>query len=364
MRGRSVWSGVAGMIGLAGAIGLLAFAPACEEGADARAGKGGLTDRAPRLAFVTNGVASFWTIAAKGARDGGAAAGAQVTVHMPAEGITDQKRILEDLVTRGVDGVAVSPIDPANQTETLNMVAERAHLVTHDSDAPDSNRVCYIGMDNYIAGRMCGELVKEALPEGGKVFIFIGRLEQHNAKRRRQGVIDELLDRSHDPDRYDPPGATLAGEKYQIVGTLTDQFDVSLGKANAEDALTRHPDLGCMVGLFVYNPPVILSALQQAGKLGQVKVVGFDEADETLAGIQQGTVYGTVAQDPYNYGYRSMEILAALARGDESGIPESRFIEIPARQVRQDNVGAFWADLKSKLGEGSAEPAAPAGGQG
>ena len=162
MRGSREWSVGRIATGLAAA---LALAVGCEQqgggttslqsGADGSGG-GGLTDRAPRLAFVTNGVASFWTIAARGAEDGAAAAGAQVSVHMPAEGLTSQKQILEDLVARGVDGVAVSPIDPANQTETLNMVAARAHLVTHDSDAPDSNRVCYIGMDNYIAGRMAG----------------------------------------------------------------------------------------------------------------------------------------------------------------------------------------------------------------
>jgi ribose transport system substrate-binding protein len=304
---------------------------------------------APRVAFVTNGVASFWVIAEKGAIDGGAATGADVSVHMPA-GAVDQKRILEDLVAKSVDGIAVSPIDSENQTDLLNMVASRTALITHDSDAPNADRLCYVGMDNYTAGRLCGELVKEALPDGGSVFIFVGRLEQDNARGRRQGMIDELLGRSFDPTRYDPPSTdALVGDTYTILGTLTDQFDQAKGKANAEDALSRHPDLDCMVGLFAYNPPLCLSALEGAGKLGQVKVIGFDEADETLQGIKDGTVHGTVVQDPYNYGYRSVEILNALARGDDSMIPESRFIEIPARQIRADNVDAFWDDLKQKL---------------
>ena len=50
-------------------------------------------------------------------------------------------------------------------------------------------------MSNYDAGRLCGKLVKEALPKGGKIMIFIGRLEQDNAKLRRQGVIDEIAGR-------------------------------------------------------------------------------------------------------------------------------------------------------------------------
>jgi ribose transport system substrate-binding protein len=129
---------------------------------------------------VTNGVASFWMIAEKGAEAGGLDFNADVDVLMPAEGITQQHQMIEDLLTRGVDGIAVSPIDPVNQTDLLNDAAEETVLITHDSDGPDSNRRCYIGMDNYDAGRMCGELVKEAMPDGGEVMTFIGRLEQDN----------------------------------------------------------------------------------------------------------------------------------------------------------------------------------------
>jgi ribose transport system substrate-binding protein len=193
--------------------------------------------------------------------------------------------------------------------------------------------------------------VKEALPEGGEVFLFIGRLEQDNARRRRQGVIDELLDRDHDPNRFDPPGQVLEGPRYTVLGTSTDQFDRAKAKANAEDALSRHGDVDAMVGLFAYNPPLILEALQQAGKIGETVVIGFDEADETLQGIIDGTVYGTVVQNPYEYGYRSIAILDALVRDDRSQLPAGEFVDIPARQIRSDDVEEFWADLKAKMGQ-------------
>jgi len=165
----------------------------------------------PRFAYVTNGVASFWTIASKGVVAAGNDLGVNTDVLMPAEGIADQKRMIEDLITRGVQGIAVSPIDAENQVDLLNQAAEKTRLITHDSDAPKANRLVYIGMDNYTAGRMCGELIREALPKGGKVMLFIGRLEQDNARRRRQGVIDALLGRSVDPSRFDPADKVLEG---------------------------------------------------------------------------------------------------------------------------------------------------------
>lgn len=304
-----------------------------------------------KLAFVTNGVASFWTIAGAGVKAAAQELHVDAQVLMPAEGISDQKRMIEDLLTRGIDGIAVSPIDPVNQTELLNTAAKRAKLITHDSDAPQSDRQLYIGMDNYKAGRLCGELVREALPNGGTVMLFIGRLEQDNSKRRRQGTIDAILGRSEDSSRFDPPGQVVEENGYKILGTLTDQFDRAKAKANAEDSLAKYPDIGCMVGLFAYNPPLILEALAQANKLGAVKVVAFDEDDATLDGIEKGNVSGTVVQNPYMYGYKSIEMLAAILGGKEGAIPADKFMDIPARQIRKDTVGEFRADLNAKLGK-------------
>ncbi|MCB1088507.1 MAG: sugar-binding protein, partial [Verrucomicrobiae bacterium] len=261
-------------------------------------GKGG------KFAYVTNGVDPFWNIAEAGALQAGKDLGVQVDVLMPANGAPEQQNMLEDLVTRGTTGIAVSPIDAANQVELLNGIAERATLITHDSDAPQSKREVFIGVDNYVAGRMCGRLVKEALPDGGKVMILVGRMEQDNARLRRQGVIDELMDRSEDSSRFDPPGEAIKGDRFTVLGTLTDNFDRAKAKANAEDTLSRYPDVDGMVGLFAYNPPLVLEALSGAGKLKLVKVIGFDEADATLQGIKDGTVHGTVVQNPYMYGYK------------------------------------------------------------
>ncbi|MBC03722.1 MAG: sugar ABC transporter substrate-binding protein [Phycisphaerae bacterium] len=305
----------------------------------------------PRIAYVTNGVADFWTIAEAGANAAGGEFDVEVEVLMPTGGVTDQKRMLEDLVTRGADGIAVSPIDAGNQIDVIDAAAERTNVITHDSDAPGSRRLAYVGMDNYDAGRMAGRLLKDSMPDGGDVFIFVGRLEQDNARLRRQGLIDEVLGREPDSTRYDEPGSPVEGGGYTILGTLTDQFDRAKAKANVEDVLSRHPDVDCMVGLFAYNPPLILEALEGADRLGDVVVVAFDEDDETLQGIKDGSVAGTIVQNPYEYGRMSVEILSRLARNQDAGIPDGGMVSIPARTIRTDEVDAFWADLKAKTGK-------------
>lgn len=182
-------------------------------------------------------------------------------------------------------------------------------------------------------------------------MIFVGSVDQDNGRRRRQGVIDELVGRDSDPSRFDPIDTGVTGNGYEILGTLTDQGDPARAKANAEDTLSRHPDIGCMVGLFAYNPPAIMEALSQANKLNMVKIVAFDEDNDTLQGIIDGTVSGTIVQNPYEYGYKSIEVLVALNKEDTSLIPENKFIDIPARTIVKDNVVAFWDDLKIKTGE-------------
>jgi ribose transport system substrate-binding protein len=309
----------------------------------------------PRIAFVSNCVDPFWNIAAAGVKAAAKDFDVDAEVLMPAKPLADQVRILETQMAAGVDGIAVSPVDAKNEVGLLNQVAATTKLITHDSDAPDSKRLCFVGMDNYKAGRAAGKLVKEIIPKGGKVMLFVGRMESLNAQQRRQGIIDELLDRPEQPLaslKIDPLGQPLAGTRYTILDTRTDNDDRQRAQANAEDAITAVPDLACMVGLFAYNSPSCLQALKAAKKNGAIKLVAFDEQEATLQGIKDGDIHGTVSQQPYYYGYNSIKTLAGLARGDQSVLPKNGFLEVPIVQVRKDNVDKFWTELK-KLQSGN-----------
>ncbi len=121
-----------------------------------------------KLAFVSNAAAPFWTIARAGCEDAAKELGnVDVDFRIPSSGgVAEQQQILDDLLAKGVDGIAASPIDPANETDFLNKVADSTLFITTDSDAPKSKRVCYIGTDNEAAGVEAGKLIKEALPDG------------------------------------------------------------------------------------------------------------------------------------------------------------------------------------------------------
>ena len=327
-------------------------------GGGAGGGASTQSTRTPRVAYITNGIDPFWDTAIAGAKVGAKEFNLEVEPRKPAQGVTDQNSIIESLLTKRIDGIAISPIDAAGQVDLINTACEQTKVITHDSDAPATKRLCFIGVNNYKAGRQVGRLVKEAMPGGGSVMIFVGRLEQLNAQQRRQGVIDELLDRpvqDLNAVKFDPQTAELKGPKYSVLDTRTDGFKYERAKGNAEEAITRYPDLGCMVGLFAYNPPQCLAAIKGAGKAGKIKVVGFDEQDDTLAGIQEGSVYGTVSQQPFRYGRESMRILAGLIKGDKSVIPPNGYLELEGVVVKKDNVDSFWKDLKDQQAQGKTQ---------
>jgi len=284
------------------------------------------TSKTIRLAFVTNNSADFWTIARRGVEKADAElADVETEFRLTSDGTAaEQQRIVDDLLTKRVAGIAISPVDPANQVAMIDAAAKQAIVFTQDSDAPQSQRTLYIGTDNLAAGRQAGQLVRDAIPGGGNVMLFVGKLDAQNARERVQGIRD-----------------ALAGSTVRILDVRTDDVDDVRAKANAADTLVRYPDVKGLVGLWSYNGPAILNAVREAGKVGKVKIIAFDEADETLAGISAGAIEATVVQQPYEFGYQAIQKMAQAARGDRSFIPASKQIIVPTIVVNRDNVESF-----------------------
>lgn len=302
-----------------------------ETGSTGTSATAGTSDKKSfKLAFVTNNSSDFWKIAEKGVQKADQElSDVEVEFRMPGEGTAAaQKTVVDDMLAKGVDGMAISPVDPANQTDLLNEAAKKTLLLTQDSDAPKSERACYIGTDNKAAGKQLGEELKKALPNGGKIMIFVGKLDAQNAADRIAGVEE-----------------AIQGTKITIVDKRTDDTDRVRAKSNVSDALVKTPDLAALVGIWSYNGPAILSAVEDAKKAGQVKILCFDEEEETLRGVREGTITATIVQQPYKFGYESVKTMEKYLKGDKSAIPESKLNIIPTLVITKGEVDKFAEDL-------------------
>jgi ribose transport system substrate-binding protein len=143
--------------------------------------------------------------------------------------------------------------------------------------------------------------------------------------------------------------SVLAGSKVELVDVRGDDIDMTRAKRNVEDALAANPDIDCMVGFYSYNPPRIYEVLKESGKLGEVTVVAFDEDPITLGGVREGTIAGTVVQDPYEWGYQGMKLMAKYLEGDTSVVPADELIIVPTKMIDKGNVDAFEAELKARI---------------
>jgi ribose transport system substrate-binding protein len=308
-------------------------------------GAGSSSAGKPAVAFVSNNPESFWSIAEAGARKAEKEEDVKLYFQKPDSSDAGlQKEKVDQVLNQGIKGVAISVIDPKTQNDYLKSVANQVSFFAVDNDAPESGRLAYIGTDNYAAGRTAGAMVKQAMPEGGTVVIFVGALESVNARQRRQGVIDELAG-AKDAEIKD--GATYG--KYRYYKTYTDQ---PTGQARCnEQAVQCLNELNaeknlCLVGLWAYNPPAMLTAVTSQGKTGQVKIVGFDEDPSTLEGIKKGQIFGTVVQQPYEFGYQSVKMMAKMAKGQSAGLTKSGMVLIPHFAITKDG-----ADVKSDDGQ-------------
>ncbi len=289
----------------------------------------------PQLAFVANGASDFWKAAEAGMKkaQGELPDYTLVFKYPDQSSVANQQSLMDNLATAGVKAIMVSAVDP-KATDVLDKIAGETALFTTDSDAPQSKRIAYIGSSNVLAGGQAAEIAKKAMPNGAKCMGFVGLLDAANYKERAQGFVDGLK-----------------GTNITLVDTKGDGIDQTRAKANVSDVLAANPDINCMVGFYSYNTPRIYEALKDAGKLGSITVVGFDDDPITLGGVKEGTIAGTVVQQPFEWAYQGFKLMAAYLKGDKSGIPANGQLIIPTKILYKDDIDAYAANLKALSGK-------------
>ena len=226
----------------------------------------------PKVAFVSNNPEAFWNIAEAGATRPPSEAGVELLFRKPPYGdAAVQKEEIDTVLNQGVKAIAISVIDP-EEPDRLPRRDRREGAAAHPGQRrPRQRPLCYIGTDNYEAGRAAGKLVKEAMPDGGTSAIFVGQLERLNARQRaRASSTSWPASRPRRPrrDSTAPDGETYGKYKLFTRPTPTSPRDGDAqGRRERRRRLTVPANENlCMVGLWAYNPPAILTAVKDKVK--------------------------------------------------------------------------------------------------
>jgi ribose transport system substrate-binding protein len=212
-----------------------------------------------------------------------------------ASDAAEQARVIEDAIAAGVDAIGVSCNDPTACVDPINKAVEAGiPVMTWDSDSPDSSRFTYLGVDNYEGGMAAAELMKQALPDGGKVALLTGVPGAFNLEERIRGFTDGV-----------------AGTNIEIVTTVACDDDINKGVQVVEETMQANPDLDgwFFVGLWPLFAERGSMPLWEEASLADMKTVAFDTLPVELEFLKDGYLYGLVGQKYWGWGYDTTQMV-------------------------------------------------------
>ena len=249
-------------------------------------------------AVVVNVTAAYWTAAQQGVSNANRELGIKAKFQEPTQmDISQQVSILNTLLSQGTSGFSVSAIQPSSLSSFVGAAGtKQVPVIAIDSPLDTYKSVpLYLGTPNYEAGQHAGEAMKKLLPDGGDVAVLVGSLTALNAVQRIAGFK-----------------AALEGSKVKVFQTYNDGGDANKALQNASAAYQADPNLKGFYGVYSYDGPSAGQAVQSAGKTGKTMVVADDAEPKTLQFLQSGVVQAMVLQQPYQQGYMSVYVLAAM----------------------------------------------------
>jgi len=275
-----------------------------------------------KIKLITNGISPFWDAMGKGLEAMKAELGIDATWQAPQQADNNaQKRVFEDAVAAGCDGIGVSPIQADAFAPVINAAVDKGiPVVTFDSDSEKSKRLLYIGTNNYEAGRVAGEEAKKLFPNGGNLVAFVGNMSAQNARDRYRGFLDAIKGTK----------IVMLKDPYE-----DDKDVVGRARRNVADAIVRYGDkLNGLVGLYSYNGPAIVDEVMKQNLRSKVKIICFDGEPKTLKNLEAGLVDVTVVQKPYEFGRIATKALYLINRKGLKAALDELTPELTAKGMR------------------------------
>jgi ribose transport system substrate-binding protein len=251
--------------------------------------------------------------------------------------IAGEMQIMETMINRQVDAIAVAPSDRTSFKIVVNRAAA-AHIpvVIYDSGVDTNQYVSFVATDNYAGGEMGADRIGRILGGRGKIVMIKTTPGGASTTAREDGFRHELQTKF--------PGIQILDERFGMAN-LAQSLTV------AENMLTAHPDLN---GIFCSNESGTEGAAQALkARASKIKLVGFDSSPLLIDELKAGIIDSLVVQDPFRMGETAVE--EAVRAVNHRGTPKQ--IALPPRLVSLSNLNnpdvqaQLYPDLKKYLGE-------------
>jgi len=248
----------------------------------------------------------------------------------PTFDVSLQVKVIEDLIARGVDGIAISADDDSGLVAVVHQAVQAGiKVITFDAPAPSTEALTYIGTDNRAAGYEAGEWMARAMGYRGKVAILQGGLEATNLNLRTEGFKEALA-------RVAPA--------VHVIGVIDEKGDFSTSVIKTEELLSDTHDLHGIFSVSAEGAPAAATVVRKDGRKGQVVIAGFDDLPDTVAGIRDGTISFCVVQNTYAMGWLSVERLLDAV----DGRPIPKFIDTGVIFVDKRNVETYTQKMRKE----------------
>jgi len=210
---------------------------------------------------------------------------------------SEQVRVVDDVVARGVDAIAISCDDPTACIDPINRAVNAGiPVMTWDADSPQSKRFTFMGLDNIKAGHAGASMLVQAMGAEGKVAILTGVPGADNLEERIRGFREGL--------------ATYPN--IHVIATVVTNDDINLGVQAVEDTMQAHPDIkgwyfAGMWPLFADRGSMPL--WEDAALHHGMKTIAFDALPVELELLRDGYLSGLLDQKNWFWGYEAVQIV-------------------------------------------------------
>ncbi len=254
-----------------------------------------------------------------GLQEAAASAGYELLITAGEFDVARQKDQIQDFVVRKVDAIVVCPCD-SKSIGTAIKAANEAGIPVFTADiaclAEGVKIISHVASDNIAGGQLAAQAVAQAIKRAGKVAI-IDHPEVESVIQRVKGFEEEI---AKYPD-------------IQIVAKLSGHGVKDQAFRTAEDIIQAHPDVTAIFGINDDSALGALAAVEKAGKMGSIIIIGFDAVPEAREAIKAGKIYADVVQQPRVIGQTTIEAIRTYI----SGGTVSPTILIPCALYLQDS---------------------------